>query len=47
MMTTRQMFSMVLSTMSFGHALGPAGAVGAVVVFAALFHRVRRGGGGD
>ena len=45
-MTTRQVFSMVLSTVSFGHSLGASGAVGAIVVFGALFHRIKRGGGG-
>lgn len=37
---------MVLSTLSFGHALGAPGAVGSIIVFAALFYRIRRGGGG-
>ena len=41
-----QVFSMVLSTLSFGHALGAPGAVGSIIVFAALFYRIRRGGGG-
>jgi len=45
-MTTRQMFSMVLSTISFGHTVGLPGAVGSVVVFGVLFYRIKRGGGG-
>lgn len=45
-MTTRQMFSMVLSTLSFGHTLGLPGAAGSVVVFGVLFHRIKRGGSG-
>jgi hypothetical protein len=37
---------MVLSTLSFGHSLGLPGAAGAMVVFSAIFYRVKRGGGG-
>merc|ERR1712159_542430 len=32
-MTTRQVFSMVLSTFMFGHTLGPPSLLGTVVVF--------------
>ena len=45
-MTTRQMFSMVLSTVAFGHSLGVWSYVGAVFVFGAIFYRIRRGGRG-
>ena len=45
-MTTRQMFSMILSTVAFGHSLGVWSYVGAVVVFGAIFYRIRRGGRG-
>lgn len=42
-MTTRQIFSIVLSTLSFGHHMGPVAYLGAIVVFTTLFMRVRRG----
>ena len=45
-MTTRQMISMILSTIVFGHSLGVWSYVGAVVVFGAIFYRIRRGGRG-
>jgi len=41
-MTTRQMFSMVLSAVVFGHALGVWAYLGAVVVFTTLFLQVWR-----
>merc|ERR1719217_720882 len=44
-MTTRQMFSMILSTIAFGHAMGAIAYVGAAVVFGTIFYRVKRGGG--
>lgn len=44
-MTTRQMFSMIISAVAFGHALGPAAYTSAVVVFAVLlFQSWRRPG---
>jgi len=46
MMTTRQMFSMVISTVYFGHLLGLPAYVGALLVFGAIFHRIQRGGRG-
>lgn len=41
-MTTRQVFSIVLSTVIFGHTLTPLALVGSAVVFAALFYRIKR-----
>jgi adenosine 3'-phospho 5'-phosphosulfate transporter B2 len=41
-MTTRQMFSIVLSTVIFGHTIKPAALVGAAGVFAIIFHRIKR-----
>ena len=41
-MTTRQMFSMVLSTIFFGHTMGAGAGVGALVVFATLFYRIKQ-----
>ena len=41
-MTTRQMFSIVLSTVIFGHAIKPLMFVGAMVVFATIFNRIKR-----
>jgi adenosine 3'-phospho 5'-phosphosulfate transporter B2 len=42
-MTTRQIISMVLSTVFFGHAMGVGAFAGALVVFCTLFYRTRRG----
>jgi len=44
-MTTRQMFSMVLSAIVFGHELGALAYVGAGIVFAALLLQLRRRAG--
>ena len=44
-MTTRQIFSMVLSAFAFGHTIHALGGVGALTVFAVVFVRARRGGG--
>lgn len=41
-MTTRQMISIILSTILFGHPMTPGGIVGAMLVFAAIFHSVYR-----
>lgn len=41
-MTTRQMISMVISTILFGHPLSFGSYVGAFVVFGAVFYRIRR-----
>ena len=41
-MTTRQMMSIVLSTILFGHSITPGGVVGALLVFTAIFHSVYR-----
>merc|ERR1711865_381935 len=41
-MTTRQMFSMVLSTIFFGHTLGAGSGVGALIVFGTLFYRIKQ-----
>lgn len=41
-MTTRQMISMVISTILFGHTLTIGSYVGAMLVFGAVFFRIRR-----
>jgi solute carrier family 35 (adenosine 3'-phospho 5'-phosphosulfate transporter), member B2 len=41
-MTTRQMLSIVLSTLLFGHQMNLGGAMGASLVFVAIFHSVYR-----
>ena len=41
-MTTRQMISIVLSTILFGHQMNLGGAMGASLVFIAIFHSVYR-----
>mmetsp|Transcript_32283 Transcript_32283/g.101422 ORF Transcript_32283/g.101422 Transcript_32283/m.101422 type:complete len:386 (-) Transcript_32283:251-1408(-) len=41
-MTTRQIFSMVISNFAFGHSLGISGWAAASIVFATLFYRVYR-----
>ena len=41
-MTTRQIFSMVLSAVSFGHEMGPMAYVGTTIVFGTIFLRIRR-----
>jgi solute carrier family 35 (adenosine 3'-phospho 5'-phosphosulfate transporter), member B2 len=41
-MTTRQMFSICLSAIIFGHYISPKAACGAVLVFAVLFYQIRR-----
>ena len=42
MMTTRQVFSLVISCIVFGHALSLAAVFGTTVVFAVLFYRTKR-----
>jgi solute carrier family 35 (adenosine 3'-phospho 5'-phosphosulfate transporter), member B2 len=42
MMTTRQMISMVISTVLFGHHITPLSYFGASLVFGAIFYRVYR-----
>jgi solute carrier family 35 (adenosine 3'-phospho 5'-phosphosulfate transporter), member B2 len=41
-MTTRQMMSIVLSTILFGHHISAGGVLGAILVFAAIFHSIYR-----
>lgn len=41
-MTTRQMFSICLSAIVFGHYISPKAACGAILVFAVLFYQIRR-----
>lgn len=41
-MTTRQMISICLSTIIFGHVLSSKAILGAIIVFAVLFDRIRR-----
>merc|ERR1711970_1265101 len=40
-MTTRQIFSMLLSAFAFGHTMSALGAAGALMVFGVLFLRIR------
>ena len=42
-MTTRQVFSIGFSVMVFGHAVGPVGVAGALVVFASLAYKIYAG----
>ncbi len=42
MMTTRQMFSIVLSAIIFGHVISPSAAMGALLVFAVLFYQIQK-----
>jgi adenosine 3'-phospho 5'-phosphosulfate transporter B2 len=41
-MTTRQMFSICISAVVFGHAIGVKAIFGALVVFGVLFYQIRR-----
>jgi drug/metabolite transporter (DMT)-like permease len=41
-MTTRQMLSIVLSTILFGHHIGLESLMGATVVFLSVFHSIHR-----
>jgi adenosine 3'-phospho 5'-phosphosulfate transporter B2 len=41
-MTTRQMFSICISAVVFGHYISPLAAMGAILVFAVLFYQIRR-----
>jgi hypothetical protein len=41
-MTTRQMLSIVLSTILFGHHIGTESLMGAIVVFLSVFHSIHR-----
>ena len=41
-MTTRQMFSICISAMVFGHYISAKAATGAVLVFGVLFYQIRR-----
>merc|ERR1719198_2518884 len=42
MMTTRQMLSLTVSCIVFGHALGSGAVAGTAVVFGVLFYRTKR-----
>lgn len=42
MMTTRQMFSIVLSAIIFGHVISPSAALGALLVFGVLFYQIQK-----
>lgn len=44
MMTTRQIFSLVLSCFLFAHPLGVLSSIGAALVFVVVFNRIRRKG---
>ena len=39
-MTTRQMFSICLSAIVFGHQIKPLAAIGAIIVFGTLFYQI-------
>jgi adenosine 3'-phospho 5'-phosphosulfate transporter B2 len=41
-MTTRQMFSICISAIVFGHSVSAIAALGATVVFSVLFYQIRR-----
>jgi len=41
-MTTRQMFSICISAIVFGHAISRVAALGAILVFSVLFYQIRR-----
>jgi adenosine 3'-phospho 5'-phosphosulfate transporter B2 len=41
-MTTRQMFSMIISTVLFSHSINMMGIIGSLFVFAAVFHSIYR-----
>ena len=41
-MTTRQMFSICISAVVFGHSISAKAFLGAVVVFSVLFYQIRR-----
>lgn len=41
-MTTRQMFSICISSVVFGHHISPQAALGAILVFGVLFYQIRR-----
>jgi adenosine 3'-phospho 5'-phosphosulfate transporter B2 len=41
-MTTRQMFSISLSAVLFGHVIKPTAALGAIVVFGVLFYQINK-----
>lgn len=42
MMTTRQLFSITISCIIFGHEISPVSLVGAVLVFSVIFYQIRR-----
>lgn len=42
MMTTRQMISLTVSCLVFGHTLGPPAVLGTLIVFGVLFYRTKR-----
>ena len=42
MMTTRQMLSMIVSCVVYGHSLGMGAVLGAAVVFGVLFYKMKR-----
>jgi len=41
-MTTRQMFSICLSAIVFGHVIKPVAALGAMLVFGVIFYQIRK-----
>lgn len=41
-MTTRQMLSICLSAIIFGHAISPLAAMGAALVFGVIFYQIKR-----
>jgi solute carrier family 35 (adenosine 3'-phospho 5'-phosphosulfate transporter), member B2 len=41
-MTTRQMFSICISAVVFGHYISPMAATGAILVFAVIFYQIQR-----
>eukprot|EP00631_Chrysoreinhardia_giraudii_P008387 CAMPEP_0197418308 /NCGR_PEP_ID=MMETSP1170-20131217/4078_1 /TAXON_ID=54406 /ORGANISM="Sarcinochrysis sp, Strain CCMP770" /LENGTH=65 /DNA_ID=CAMNT_0042945337 /DNA_START=18 /DNA_END=215 /DNA_ORIENTATION=- len=41
-MTTRQVFSIAISCLLFGHSISLPALVGAAAVFGSIFHRIKR-----
>lgn len=40
-MTTRQMLSMLISTVAFGHSIGGVSVIGVILVFGTVINKIR------